>query len=572
MQTIQREEIPKIYSAYSKLLYTGEDGRRGQKGPRYIRERYYLCECCGTEFRVEHYPRNILGLYGYGYGEMAIFCPHCGHMHSDTSKVHTVYHFDDEEGAVEKAPRRMTLSLIEGKGLVLLRVSADTVAIRHSKADGGEEGKLLTIYGHHVEEFRFDVRRRVTTFRVRTGSARATVTERELGDPFDKEVFRASVLRCLDPYTLAREYKPRWLSLLRNFRALLRSKWQESHGYDLGGLHVSTDGTHNGQVLFTLQNAAFRLVYPDAKNLPGTLNCGPHGVDGFLGLMLADSETRALYKESSFPRIRAAHDSATGVAEVFGLPPVPSVRKALRENVFAAPELRLAFKAAGGNVDCALRVFRALRNGLGCTRQGVYDFLARVSAHCAPAEVAHYAETSELREIFDAARMFDDLPRARREEAMSVRLPRLHDWLVAATERLRSEDFDLEVPEHVRRRLQMQLNAGSANFFLPGRAAELEEGSQIFHNCVKTYKGRVLRGDCYIVYMTDDAGKLMACLEVRGAALVQAKLRYNREVKTDARVNGAVLDWCRAKGLSVATRDVQEVLPPALILEARMVV
>ena len=93
-------------------------------------------------------------------------------------------------------------------------------------------------------------------------------------------------------------------------------------------------------------------------------------------------------------------------------------------------------------------------------------------------------------------------------------------------------------------------------FYLPEHSSELMKGGKIMHNCVGTYGRRMANGECIIVYMTDDNGKLTACLEVRDNSLVQAKLKYNKPVSLDPVINDAIIDWCKKAELKVDTADV----------------
>ena len=154
-----------------------------------------------------------------------------------------------------------------------------------------------------------------------------------------------------------------------------------------------------------------------------------------------------------------------------------------------------------------------------------------------------------------------------------TRIPagRAHDWLVDKMREIEEKGFALHVPEAIQRRLQMQLDNGYLRFFVPQHSHDLDNASRIFHNCVRTYSNRVANGECQIVLMTDDKGLLKACLEIRGNALVQAKLKFNKPVSADAAVNSAIRDWCRDTGLTIRTQDVRQIHYLVPITERRAV-
>lgn len=203
-------------------------------------------------------------------------------------------------------------------------------------------------------------------------------------------------------------------------------------------------------------------------------------------------------------------------------------------------------------------------------REVIYDALEQLSGSWSAVDVMRIAKgIKSAKDLHDTLHMLRKLSAAELQKARRVRTRELHDWLVDKMVEIRERGFDLPCPESVKRRLQMQLDSGSLKTFLPKHSHELDRVSAEFHNCVKTYSRRVLAKECNIVLMTDDKGKLLACLEVRDGALVQAKLRYNRRVALDGAVNGAVYDWCQRAGLEVKTRDVREPRWPVLIEKER---
>ena len=123
----------------------------------------------------------------------------------------------------------------------------------------------------------------------------------------------------------------------------------------------------------------------------------------------------------------------------------------------------------------------------------------------------------------------------------------------------RNANYSLDIPEPIKRRFEMQKD--SLKFFLPDTAWQLRDGGREFNNCVYTYAKRVKDGECQIAFMADDKGKLVACLEIRGDRLVQAKLKFNRPVKQDDEVQQEIIKWCKVKKIKIKTDDVEERRP-----------
>ncbi len=83
----------------------------------------------------------------------------------------------------------------------------------------------------------------------------------------------------------------------------------------------------------------------------------------------------------------------------------------------------------------------------------------------------------------------------------------------------------------------------------------LEAGHEL-HNCVASYGPAMKDNKKWIVLVADDKGRLVACLEIRGKELVQAKLDRNKPVSTDPKLNAEVVNWAKKAGLKINTSDV----------------
>ena len=106
------------------------------------------------------------------------------------------------------------------------------------------------------------------------------------------------------------------------------------------------------------------------------------------------------------------------------------------------------------------------------------------------------------------------------------------------------------------------MQADRVKFFLPEHSSVLYEAGDTLHNCVGTYARRVRDGETSIVLMTDDRGKLTACIEVKGGAITQAKLDRNRPVHERPEVNNEIIAWAKQTSVSyINCSDVKEPIP-----------
>lgn len=582
MKTIKTLNISRFYTAYALDLYEGKDGTRGDHYAHDIKETFYHCQKCGVNFRVEHQYRGGFGAWSNSYGDYATYCPYCGTRHDSFNRTNEVYHFSGGKDK-EWAPKNVSIQLDEIKNGFILRARAKVISMSVEEVlDAGQpvprRTRVCTWHSNHVEEIRFDVKARKTVFSILSGKHRHVDLAYELGAPFDLRIYKDSVLSNIMQTNISREAKEEIRDLLRALRDGIRKKWMEFHHFDIGGIYAAGGLLYTGQLLFPLRNIAFRMATPDAKNLPSVFGENRHSVEFFYRQKLMQDADIAIY--SNLERFRQAGDSVTALIEAYGLPDKPSIRKAIHEDFFVAAELAQVF-AITRNIDNARLIYQRLvahSKAYGSTwswcsdndRATMYRFFKELTEFYSDSDIARFAGSREgwiyLR---DTMNMFHGIGLKRPEAIRKVKLRDLHDYLATAQRKLRDKkgSYNLDIPESVVQRLKMQLYAGQAQFFLPEKSEDLANAAEIFHNCVAGYKERVYMQQCNIVFMTDDSGRLTACLEVKGDELIQAKLRYNKPVSQDGKVNGAVLDWCQAAGLKVKTHDVRQPMLPAVVAD-----
>ena len=95
---------------------------------------------------------------------------------------------------------------------------------------------------------------------------------------------------------------------------------------------------------------------------------------------------------------------------------------------------------------------------------------------------------------------------------------------------------------------------------------ELSTIGSAMHICVGSYGCSVENSNCRIAYIQEN-GEYKACLELRIETdsktketffkLVQAKLKHNRYVGSDAYYNNIVYNWCQENSIEINTNDMQ---------------
>lgn len=540
MQTIAAYSIPQIYSAYGIDI-----GQGYNESGKIVRREQYYCAGCRTGFTVDHNYHGMQGNFD-GFRDHVVYCPNCGRRHESWWNGPSFI-----GRGKDTLPESISLQLLESKDLLLLRVKAKTFRFVEDK----EHCKMEL--GTRTEEFRFDVKRRKSEFILRNKGAQ--ISKRyEIGAPFDAPIFTDSILSHLVSNNHSREYAGGITEVLATLRRCLRKKWKQIHGYDIGSLHVGC-GTVYGRMLGPLHNIAYRLVYADAENLPSFLRMAGWARDQALKRMLVGDEAMERFRD--LDRIRKGKDTVSAVMDAFGLPQAPFIRRLLSADIFQAAELLGVCKVTR-NLDYIEALWKAMgekkASHFDMQNAGkVYSLLQELSGRYSMRSLLAYVRRADWHDMQDTWQMLSRLLPERKEPfwKSKPKLKDLHDSLIQALRHQKENGFELKVPEHVRKRLTMQMDR--LKFFLPEHSFELMRVGDELCNCVRTYDEKMRRQECNIVPVTDDNGKLVACLEVRGCRLVQAKLKHNRPVYLDAVLNGEVIRWAGKAGLKIDTTDIR---------------
>lgn len=545
MHTIAAHEIPHLYSAYCISA-----GRWYEDGKLVMGNQYY-CNKCRSKFTVGFKYSGMMGNYD-GFNDSLVYCPHCGERHEDWwGKRRTIHTFPDTD---KDAPVNISLQVREGKNILVLKARMKVFQFR----ERGEEVMHPHLFKTRIEEFRFDIKNRRTELIIRAHKGTVISERYELGDPLNAPLFKASLLSHICSDNLSRDYGKGASEIIKVLRDRMRKKWQEIHGYDIGSLYVSYGKTH-GRMLFPLLNMAYRLVFVDAGNLPRWLSGPRYQVENEMASRLLD-DSKCF---ADLATVRNSQDTVSAVVKAFKLPDKPFIRRILTGDIFAASELSAIYKITQ-DTNRVEAIWQAM-HGEVVDRYANKGVFLKITYSLMQELVEHYSETQVLNfvktrpsEIVDTYHMLQRLVPGRKEALWKLKPKELHNGLVQALKHQREEGFGLAVPEHIRKRLSMQMD--QLRFYLPEHSKELMQIGDALHNCVRTYDERMLAGQSYIVPVTDDKGKLVACLEVKKNKLVQAKLKYNRPVRDDAGLNREVLAWAEKAGLKVETSDVRESL------------
>lgn len=513
---IAQVTIPQMFASYAA---TSEDYTPD--------ELIFRCMHCRHDFKIPA-PRGGMS------APVFINCPHC--------KMLICYGISNEDNIWARydkvAPVTMHLYLYKFKDFVKLLVCGKGL----SPAPRGSVSYWREV--SYKEEFRFDTQRRKTTWKQSIGESHL---QRELCAP--KELVglgQESMLRYLfSHYSIAKQ-KSEILSLLRTLRETVREKLERRVGHKVSSFFCPA-GSSAGWLLLPIGNIAYRMVFKDAPNLPKDLRKLNTTEGGFavarLGRFPDNTELAA---------IRRAKDTVTGLIVAAHLPDTRSVRRALTKDAFCLQRLVFLHQLFERS-DLAMQAFPLFGNYEG-EAQAAYplnDTLLRLKEFYTGAEILRFLRRSPDYVVRDTLRMLGLLGSASYAELQQhpPKIRDLHDALVTLRHKEEHPDyaFDNETAP-IRRRLAMQQDR--IQFFLPECSRVLYDAGKTLHNCVGSYAQKVRKGETHIVLMSDDRGKLVACIEVADGAIKQAKLDRNQPVSKRPEVNAEIITWADQVGIT----------------------
>lgn len=570
MERIKLVNVPRIFNMYSCYAGQNEELNTGIGAKcKQVLPMWHYCAECGTTFMVKH-RKHPLGMFGYDFGEKDISCPNCGKQSSDRDQDREIafcLNTKDYPNArygdfrLQYAPMGAKLELFDTKNGVRLKATFRTI-------------QMDLIWDNSDVNVRFDKKVEVIDFDLKHRKTVLKVTDRkpmEIGKPSEWTNLRHSSMLAylaVDMPGCRGETAEKIKDFVKALRSAVRKKWKELHGFPMKDyITAASKYRSGGMILRQVYDIAYRMVCIDLPRVKNPV---------FVHYNTSFGYCKDVFE--NFDAIRKYKGIVPYLINAVGLPDKPSIRRILTKDAGAVAELKMAMSVTD-NFDCNMGIYDRLNRmdtflntdpqysslnfceSLGPqSRFAMYSFLKRVSKAYSPDVLLRFVQkVKAYSEIKDLVNLSKNAPVGLFTEPLS----KMHDVLVAwqnETEEekiLAMDSFDLDVPEDVKRRFVMQVANGMGRFFLPETNKDLIYTSKLMHNCVRTYTDSIQSQHCNIVYYTDDTGKLLACIEVRGEAVVQAKLKYNKHVAEDPAINQAILDWAKAKDLKIATADIE---------------
>lgn len=448
----------------------------------------YMCMECyqafsaNWEFKASKMSWNLRGNH--------LHCPWCG-KHHDNNILYT-----SREVCY---PLDMKLKVRVLKNKIILSVQCNAF----------EFGELYKRqFSKVVEVFIFDFDRGKTYFRqLISPGALKEYCYTEVNQKSYNWIVRNSMLRVLDKNCL--EYKNTDITrLIRELRAEFEKKTNVKHSY------VNGKGKAEGLILRQL--FVFSSILNDSTQL-GDIKIIKNDYTPLKSLLKADCSHLNKTINSVFNKCDKGIDLITALVQTYNLPECRSIRNLLKN------ETKLSIVS---NILLACSITNDVNHIITLAKLDLSDiivsseFFRKITTYYDMKSIINMMRSSKKYCIADCARIYGNLSEDTKKQFWKSR-PRvrnMHDSLtfLSYNEKVKNKVLALP-PKHILKRMQMQI--GLVRFFLPTDSKELFFAGKELKNCVASYINDIDK-DHNIVLMSDNKGKLVACVEIKNMKIV----------------------------------------------------
>lgn len=322
-------------------------------------------------------------------------------------------------------------------------------------------------------------------------------------------------------------------------------KLSEAAGYKIKSAYTPTNTQeYHGAFDYCFSNLVWRLRYPDARNLTTTeLRACPYSKDAIVKLVTG---TEKPYLQT--------------IREIYRFPDMPGLNARLVKcPINFLNIIRTAWPILH-EIDNSYKLLDALlqkRYDIGFYHSlDSYLRSLRIVKHTrGEAAAVRLIERENDYNVRDCGHMWDLLiPQNKRNFIRAkIRSRDIHDYLTRLVDK---QHANVRIKYKSLRDFPLTGKVDDLIFSLPPDTEQLANLGRAMHNCVGTYRDRVLSDKVRIVAAFKNR-KPVICIEIRNGAVAQAKLVNNQPVQEDAELNRALLAWAKSRKLTIETNDVQ---------------
>ena len=335
-------------------------------------------------------------------------------------------------------------------------------------------------------------------------------------------------------------------SFFKDVVRCFNQKLSDTVGYTVKSAYMPTSLQDGHSVFdYCFSNIAWRLRYPDAKNLTTEeIRMCPH----------ADDPVMRLFDERK-PYLQT-------VREIYRFPDMPGLNARLAKYpIHFLRILRTAwpiFHETDNKYKLIDKMLVQLKRSIGFY-QSTESYLQslRIIKHTrGEAAAVKLLEREDAGNLRDCGHMWDLLTpqNTRIFIKAKIRSRDIHDYLTRLVDKQQHENVRIKYKSL--RDFPLTGKVDDLIFSLPPDTEQLANLGRAMHNCVGTYRDRVLSDKVRIIAAFKNR-KPVICIEIQGAKVAQAKLVNNQPVRENAELNRALLTWAKSRKLTIETNDVQ---------------
>lgn len=370
-----------------------------------------------------------------------------------------------------------------------------------------------------------------------------------INQEFYSAIVNGSILRFLKHGSLALQtHRTELTHAVRVIRETVTKSLKTRFKDDLTSLYVNASSERSGMFLVPILSMVARIQKPEGKNIEPYTKFENKLTTLFMWKKSDDMPENWL--ELMLQYMNEGEDETGSILKIVGLPNKDGIRNMVKENIHSINNIKAALRICR-NYDYAVRLAQAIN--ISVTRE---EFLKEMLPIYREDGIVRMAERAKKFNLDDCARLYKLLNEENKGvvRAKGVRLRDLHDWMSLRHKTQDHKNQMFNVPEHVVRRLSMQMSGLS--FSMPSESLELVKIGHDLHNCVASYSEDMLNNKSWIVVITNGEGKRLACLEIKQDTVVQAKINGNIGVRENREINGVVMQWVKKAKLAVKTEDI----------------
>ncbi len=336
-------------------------------------------------------------------------------------------------------------------------------------------------------------------------------------------------------------------SFFKNVVDCYNRKLSEAAGYKIKSAYTPTSTQdYRGAFDYCFSNLVWRLKYPDARNLT---------TEEIRACPYADDPVVKLVENTEKPYLAMVH-------EVYHFPDMPGLNARLAKcpihflRIFQSAWP--VFHEINNRYKLLDRMLAPLKCSIGFY-QSAENYLRslRIIKHTrGEAAAVKLMEREDLYNVQDCGHMWGLLtPQNKRKFIRAkIRSRDIHDYLTRLADK--QQHANVRIKYKSLRDFPLTGKVDDLIFSLPPDTEQLANLGRAMHNCIGTYRDRVLSDKVRIIAAFKNR-KPVICIEIQGAKVAQAKLVNNQPVRENAELNRALLAWAKSRKLTINTYDVQ---------------